>query len=186
MVERSWPLAARASRAEAQGICSRSPFAVRRPVPYGKSNPQLCCESSVFRQQSAVNRKDMAASIRFPLRSAVNEVQFAANRGRFFFERFNFLMSARTAILHGSERVLKVVADRAIWWFIIRCPEIWSRDQTARGSPRCGLLHSSSRSCAVHRRSAHTSDAVVCVIPVAVRRRCRANTSSRETATPAI
>ncbi len=55
--------------------------------------------------------------------------------------------SARTAIRHGVMRVLKTVVDgaRLYRWadaaplagclcvFIIRCPEIWSRDRAARG-----------------------------------------------------
>jgi len=40
MVDRSGVVAVRASRAEAQGICSRSPVVERRRVAYGKSNPQ--------------------------------------------------------------------------------------------------------------------------------------------------
>jgi hypothetical protein len=44
MVERSGAAAIRTCRAEAQGICSRSPFELQWPVPYGKSNLLHRCE----------------------------------------------------------------------------------------------------------------------------------------------
>ena len=117
-------------------------------MPYGKSNLQLRCELAVFRRQWAVNRKDTAASVRLRLESPLNDVPFAEKHRGFFFECINFPMSARTAIRHGLERVLKIVVDEAAklyrWadaaplaecevMFIIRCPEIWSRDRAARG-----------------------------------------------------
>jgi len=140
-------VAMRAIRAEAQGICSRSPLVERRRVAYGKSNSQHRCECSVFRRQCAVNRKGTAPSDTIRFRSALSVVQIAAKGGRFSFERLNFLMSARTTNLHGVMRVLKMVIDGArlyrwadaaplagsMFLFIIRCPEIWSRDRAARG-----------------------------------------------------
>ena len=146
-VERSGLVAMRAIRAEAQGICSRSPFELLRPVPYGKSNPQRRGESSVFRRQWAVNCKGTVPSDRTRFRSALNVSQIAAKRGRFSFERLHSLMSARTAIRHDGMRVFKIVVDGArlyrwadaaplagsMFLFIIRCPEIWSRDRAARG-----------------------------------------------------
>jgi len=140
-------VAVRASRAEAQGMCSRSPFQLLRPVPIGKSNSLLRSESAVFRRQWAVNRKGATPSDRIRLRSAMSEVQMAAKRGRFSFDGLDFLISARTAIRHGVMRILKMVVDGArlyrwadatplagfLFLFIIRCPEILSRDRAARG-----------------------------------------------------
>jgi hypothetical protein len=102
-------VAVRAIRAEAQGICSRSPVVLRRQAEYGKSKLQLRCESPVFSRQSSVNRKVTAPSDGIRHRSLLSDVQMASKRGRFSVECIDFLMSARTAIEHGHGRVLK-------WW----------------------------------------------------------------------
>ena len=144
MVERSGLVAVRASRAEAQGMCSRSPFQLLRPVPIGKSNSLLRSESAVFRRQWAENRKGATPSARIRLRSVLSVAQMAAKRGRFSVDGLDFLMSARTAIRHGFKRVLKTVVDgaRSYRWsdaaplagwlcvFISRCPG-WDLQRSA-------------------------------------------------------
>ena len=54
-------MAVRAIRAEAQGICSRSPMVLQRVAAYGKRNAPLRCESSVFSRQWSVNRCVMSS-----------------------------------------------------------------------------------------------------------------------------
>ncbi len=98
-------MAVRAIRAEAQGICSRSPVVMQRQAAYGKSKLQLRCESPVFGRESSVNRKVTAPSDGIRHRSLLSDVQMAPKRGWFSVECIDFLMSARTAIEHGLRRV---------------------------------------------------------------------------------
>ncbi len=91
----------RAIRAEAQGICSRSPVVLQRRVALGKSKLQLRCEAAVFSRQSAVNRKVTAPGDGIRRRLLLSDVQMAPKRGWFPVECIDFLMSARTAIRHG-------------------------------------------------------------------------------------
>jgi len=106
-VERSGLVAMRSIRAEAQGICSRSPVVLQRRAALGKSKLQLCCEAAVFSRQSAVNRKITAPGEGIRHRSLLSDVQRAPKRGWFSVECIDFLMSARTAIEHSHGRVLK-------------------------------------------------------------------------------
>ena len=145
-VERSGLVAMRAIRAEAQGICSRSPVGLLRPVPYGKSNPQRRCESSIFGRQCAVNRTKSRLIIGTPLCPSTNDVLRPHNRRRFSVNWSHFSWSARTAIRHGLMRVLKMVVDvrlprRAdalplaccVFMRLIRCPDSSSHDRAIRG-----------------------------------------------------
>ena len=94
-------MAVRAIRAEAQGICSRSPVVLQRRVALGKSKLQLRCEAAVFSRQSAVNRKVTAPGDGIRRRLLLSDVQMAPKRDWFSVECTDFSMSARTAIRHG-------------------------------------------------------------------------------------
>ena len=143
-VERSGLVAMRAIRAEAQGICSRILVVLRRPVPFGKRNPQRCWESSVFRRQCAVNRTKTRLIAGTSLCPSPNDVLRPQNLRRFSVNCSHFSWSARTAIRHGLMRVLKMVFDvrfprRAdalplaccVFMRLIRCPDNLWRVQPA-------------------------------------------------------
>jgi len=157
-------VAMRAIRAEAQGICSRSPFQLLRPVPIGKSNSLLRSESAVFYRSFLPER-----IFRFAARRTESGMSHGTTKSGVVISGDMILglklvwsqvaaglrspfrqkgpTSARTAIRHGVMRVLKTVVDgaRLYRWadaaplagclcvFIIRCPEIWSRDRAVRG-----------------------------------------------------
>ena len=142
-IERSGLVAMRAIRAEAQGICSGSPVVLQRQAAYGKRNVQLRCGCSVFSVRFSVNRRSGRSSDGIRHRSAPSDVQLAPRRGRFFPNCSHFSMAARTAIWHGSKRVLKTVVDAVarltrradalplagcVFMRFIHCPEISWRD----------------------------------------------------------
>ncbi len=139
-------MAVGAIRAEAQGICSRSPVVLQRQAAYGKRNPQLRCGCSVFSVRFSVNRRSGRSSDGIRPGSALSEVQLAPEHGWFSFECIDFSMSARTVSGHGSKRVLKVVVDAVlrltrradalplalrVFMFLIRCPDSLWRDSPA-------------------------------------------------------
>ena len=136
----------RAIRAEAQGICSRSPVELQQRVAYGKRNSQRGCGCSVFSVRCSVNRRLRWPTNCIRLCGSHDDVKMPPKFAHWSSEFTDFPGSERTAIRHGGKRVLKMVVDLAVrfarradalplalrvFMRIIRCPDNLWRDSPA-------------------------------------------------------